>query len=182
MELVIVYMSRKERRAVQHMLQGEGSPIGGSMATLHLLLEQVSEALNRAAGELPCCGDDAVTEGTASCHAYDEVTYMEDLVDDLLDEWQSPKEQLRSAYRRWQLVAVHRRWQLVAAYRRWQGRAVPYEPMSHDTAQQVIQVATELVTTGQAAKVKVALAMVGCQRVSEVSEADVPAFMAALAP
>jgi heme-binding NEAT domain protein len=43
-----------------------------------------------------------------------------------------------------------------------------------------VAAATQLVSSGQAAKVKSALAEVGAKRVSEMSDDDIPAFLAAL--
>lgn len=48
------------------------------------------------------------------------------------------------------------------------------------TLSDAIAAATELVSNGGAAKVKAALAAVGVKRVSEMKEADIPAFFAAL--
>jgi hypothetical protein len=48
------------------------------------------------------------------------------------------------------------------------------------TMEQAVEAATKLVSTGNAAKVKAALAEVGAKRVSELAEGDIPAFLAAL--
>lgn len=48
------------------------------------------------------------------------------------------------------------------------------------TMSQAIAKATELVSSGGAAKVKTALAAVGVKRVSEMKDADIPTFFAAL--
>lgn len=48
------------------------------------------------------------------------------------------------------------------------------------TMSQAIAAATELVSSGGAAKVKAALAEVGVKRVSEMKDADIPTFLAAL--
>ena len=49
------------------------------------------------------------------------------------------------------------------------------------TMADAVAAATQLVSSGGAAKVKEALAEVGAKRVSEMQEADIPAFLAALA-
>lgn len=49
------------------------------------------------------------------------------------------------------------------------------------TMSQAIAAATELVSTGGAAKVKAALAEIGVKRVSEMKDSDIPTFFAALA-
>lgn len=56
------------------------------------------------------------------------------------------------------------------------------EPADEDapTLSDAVAAATELVSNGEAAKVKEALSEVGAKRVSEMSEEDVPAFLAAL--
>lgn len=48
------------------------------------------------------------------------------------------------------------------------------------TMSDAVAAATQLVSSGQAAKVKEALATVGAKRVSEIEEKDIAAFMAAL--
>lgn len=48
------------------------------------------------------------------------------------------------------------------------------------TMSDAVAAATKLVSSGGAAKVKAALAEVGAKRVSEMSESDIPAFLAAL--
>lgn len=48
------------------------------------------------------------------------------------------------------------------------------------TMQDAVAAATKLVSEGGAATVKTALAAVGAKRVSEMAEADIPAFMEAL--
>ena len=59
------------------------------------------------------------------------------------------------------------------------------EPESEDdsdgpTMSDAVAAATQLVSSGEAAKVKAALAEVGAKRVSEMDESDIPAFLAAL--
>jgi hypothetical protein len=75
-------------------------------------------------------------------------------------------------------------WQLVATYRRWQRRGLAGGPMSPNMQRQAVEAASALVSSVGASKVNSALAMIGCQRVSELSDGDVPplTFMAALAP
>lgn len=48
------------------------------------------------------------------------------------------------------------------------------------TMSDAVAAATNLVSTGEAAKVKAALAEVGAKRVSEIEDGDIPAFLAAL--
>lgn len=48
------------------------------------------------------------------------------------------------------------------------------------TMSDAVAAATKLVSSGGAAKVKAALAEVGAKRVSEMSDSDIPAFLAAL--
>jgi hypothetical protein len=48
------------------------------------------------------------------------------------------------------------------------------------TMSDAVAAATRLVSEGEAAKVKAALAVVGAKRVSEMAETDIPAFLAAL--
>jgi hypothetical protein len=48
------------------------------------------------------------------------------------------------------------------------------------TMSDAVAAATQLVSEGEAAKVKAALAVVGAKRVSEMAETDIPAFLAAL--
>ena len=48
------------------------------------------------------------------------------------------------------------------------------------TMSDAVAVATQLVSSGESTKVKAALAEVGAKRVSEMSEDDIPAFLAAL--
>jgi hypothetical protein len=48
------------------------------------------------------------------------------------------------------------------------------------TMSDAVAAATKLVSEGEAAKVKAALAVVGAKRVSEMAETDIPAFLAAL--
>lgn len=59
------------------------------------------------------------------------------------------------------------------------------EPESEDddaapTMSDAVAAATQLVSSGEAAKVKAALSEVGAKRVSEMKEDDIPAFLAAL--
>jgi hypothetical protein len=57
------------------------------------------------------------------------------------------------------------------------------EPEENDeapTMSDAVAVATQLVSSGEAAKVKAALAEVGAKRVSEMKEEDIPSFLAAL--
>lgn len=60
------------------------------------------------------------------------------------------------------------------------------EPLEEDlvgegpTMSDAVAAATALVSEGGAAKVKAALAVVGAKRVSEMAEADIPTFLAAL--
>lgn len=49
------------------------------------------------------------------------------------------------------------------------------------TMSDAVAAATQLVSSGESAKVKAALAEVGAKRVSEMAEDDIPAFLAALA-
>lgn len=54
------------------------------------------------------------------------------------------------------------------------------ETGTDDTMEAAVALATKLVSSGQAAKVKAALSEAGAKRVSELKDEDIPSFIAAL--
>jgi hypothetical protein len=150
---VIVYMSRKQRRPLQEHTRHGRVRGNSSSTTLREALASAQQYMQFALEELPDC--DCNHSGSECAEEYLECALI--VVDDL--------------------VAAHtrRRW-----FPRKQSRKEAVPPYQSAARLEAVEAAMAFVSLGGAERVKAALAMVGCQRVSEMPDADVPAFLAAL--
>lgn len=175
---MFVYMTRKERRQWHRVVGLFGRPGVGSRETVRLVLEEAALGLEEAATTLnlvtgACtCDDPCQVEDCAACIAIDGAGDLSAALDELLNGWRTPSQQVVSVARRWWFPKE----------RRPVARVLPPDGLLSWAMEAAVVAATELVSNGETEKVKTALAMVGSVRVSEIPDGDVPAFLAALAP